>query len=421
MQQLAVNVLGATGTVGRAGLEVCQQAGCKILAICANKDIDGLLELCKRYKPQFAALKDETLHKRLVRSLQGSGIDAAAGSQAILQAAATPSDATIAAISGIDGLLPTLTAAKASKKLVLANKECIVAGGEYFMQHCAENNCPIIPADSEHNAVFQILEQQNRVALDKIILTASGGPFLDTRLDELVDVTPEQACAHPNFNMGAKIAVDSATMMNKALEVIEAAWLFDLDEKRIDVAIHPQQAIHGMVAFRDGSLFAHLGACDMRAPLWHALHWPHRVAVAEKAPQRFDWREVAQMSFREVDETRFPALRLARESLKSSLAPIILNAANEVTVKAFLQREITFERIVPILQEVMQAHSKEKLDAKLDGNFGNNLERILTIDAYGRRLAQKYLLKKARSVQIAAVKTKQRENITPLENNHSNP
>ena len=443
MQQLAVNVLGATGTVGRASLEVCQQAGWQILAICANKDIDGLLELCKRYKPQFAALNDENLHETLVRKLQGSGIHAAAGSQAILQAAATPSDATIAAISGIDGLLPTITAAKASKKLVLANKECIVAGGAYFMQHCAENNCPIIPADSEHNAVFQILEQQKRESLDKtildktildkIILTASGGPFLDTRLDELVNVTPEQACAHPNFRMGAKIAVDSATMMNKALEVIEAAWLFDLDEQRIDVAIHPQQAIHGMVALRDGSLFAHLGACDMRAPLWHALHWPQRVAIPEKAPQRFDWREIAQLSFREVDEDRFPALRLARESLKSSLAPIILNAANEVVVKAFLQREITFDRIVPILQEVMQAHSKEKLDAiqtqkgnsnladNLGSNLDNSLERILTIDAYGRRLAQKYLLKKARSVQVTTIKTRQRENITPLANNHSNP
>ena len=407
MQQLAVNVLGATGTVGRASLEVCQQAGYKIVAICANRDIDGLLELCKRYKPQFAALKHEEMHETLVSRLQGSGTKAAAGEQAILQAAAMPSDATIAAIAGIDGLLPTMTAAKSSKKLVLANKECIVAGGACFMQHCAENNSAIVPADSEHNAIFQILDQQKREALDKVILTASGGPFLDRSIDELAEVTPQQACAHPNFRMGAKIAVDSATMMNKALEVIEAAWLFGLDEQRIDVAIHPQQVIHGMVAFLDGSTFAHLGACDMRAPLWHALHWPHRRALAETAPQKFDWREIAQLSFREVDDNRFPALRLARESLKSSVAPIILNAANEVAVKAFLDYKITFDKIVPILQEVLQAHGSEKFDLPQAQKTcttsikNSNLERILTIDAYGRRLAQKYIMSKNLSVQIA--------------------
>ncbi len=420
MQELTVNVLGATGTVGRASLEVCRQAGVKLGAICASRDIEGLIELCERYRPQFAALKDEKMHETLVTRLQGSGVQAGASEQAVLQAAAMPSDATIAAIAGIDGLLPTMRAAENSAKLVLANKECVVAGGACFMQHCADNRSTIVPADSEHNAIFQILDQQKREALDKIILTASGGPFLDRPTVELATVTPQQACEHPNFRMGAKIAVDSATMMNKALEVIEAAWLFSLDEKLIDVAIHPQQVIHGMVAFLDGSIFAHLGACDMRAPLWHALHWPHRVAAPEKSPQRFDWREVAKLSFREVDYERFPAMRLARESLKTPVAPIVLNAANEVIVKAFLARQITFDRIVPILQEVMQAHEREKLDIPQrqegcsDNKKASNLELILTIDGYGRRLAHKYILKKAASSQVVA--THKLENNKPKNN-----
>ena len=398
MQKLSVSVLGATGTVGRASLEVCEQAGFRVVALCAANDIDGLVELCARHRPDFAALANPQHHDALRQRLHASGVRSGAGEQAVLDAARLPNDATVAAISGVSGLLPTMAAAECKTKLVLANKECIVAGGAWFLQHCVGYQSPIVPADSEHNAIFQILEgQKKREALDKIILTASGGPFLNQPVDTLSTITTHEACAHPNFHMGAKIAVDSATMMNKALEVIEASWLFDIDEKHIDIAVHPQQVVHGMVAYRDGSTFAHLGACDMRAPLWHALHWPQRVISNANAPQQFDWRKIDNLSFSEIDSIRFPAPALARASLINGVAPIILNAANEVLVKSFLSQNITFDKIVPLLQHIMQKYEQETLDPP------NSLERILTIDAYGRRLANECLMKNSVSKHVVTI------------------
>ena len=398
---VSVSVLGATGSVGRAALQVILQGNFRVVALCAQKNLDALVDLCRRHRPRFAALSDARLLEPLQRALQGSGTAAGAGENAVLEAASMESEATVAAISGIDGLAPTLRAARRKTKLVLANKECVVAGGAWFLDVCARHHSPVVPADSEHNAIFQILEREkgsgaDKETLERIVLTASGGPFLDLQKEELSRVTRRQACAHPNFRMGAKISVDSATMMNKALEVIEAARLFDLEESAIDIVVHPQQIVHGMVVYGDGSVFALAGKCDMRLPLWHALHWPRRIAATRDAKTRLDWRDVANLAFRPLDRERFPAPDLARESLTSPSAPVVLNAANEVVVDAFLKERIAFRDIVPLVCAVMQDHDASKLDRP------DSLERVLTIDAYGRRLADEHLARRAASKSLAS-------------------
>ena len=394
----SVSVLGATGSVGRAALEVISQGNFQVVALCAQTDLAGLVALCHRHRPRFAALGDADLLEPLQRALQGSGTSAGAGESAVLEAASLESETTVAAVSGIDGLAPTLAAARRKTKLVLANKECVVAGGAWFLEECARHHSPIVPADSEHNAIFQILERdkpnnKTREGLESIVLTASGGPFLELSEEETSRVTPEQACAHPNFRMGAKISVDSATMMNKALEVIEAARLFEMEENKIDIVIHPQQIVHGMVVYGDGSIFALAGACDMRLPLRHALHWPLSAPKELQATtHRFDWRAATSLTFRPLDRARFPAPDLARESLASLAAPIVLNAANEVIVDAFLKERIAFHQIVPSVRAVMDVFDASRLDQP------DSLERVLTIDAYGRRLALERLERQAVSL-----------------------
>ncbi len=397
---VSVSVLGATGSVGRAALEVISQGNFQVVALCAQTDLEGLVALCHRHRPRFAALGDADLLEPLQRALQGSGTAVAAGESAVLEAASMESETTVAAISGIDGLAPTLAAARRKTKLVLANKECVVAGGAWFLEECARHHSPIVPADSEHNAIFQILERDTpKEGLESIVLTASGGPFLDLSEQKTSRVTPEQACAHPNFRMGAKISIDSATMMNKALEVIEAARLFELEESMIDIVVHPQQIVHGMVVYGDGSIFALAGACDMRLPLRHALHWPQRAPkedLMQATTRAFDWREVANLTFRPLDSARFPAPALARESLTSLAAPIVLNAANEVVVEAFLKERIAFHKIVPLVRRVMDTFDASRLEPP------DSLERVLTIDAYGRRLALERLERLAVSKSLAS-------------------
>ncbi len=414
LPRVSVSVLGATGSVGRAALQVIAQSNFQAVALCAHKDLEGLVALCKRHRPRFAALREARLFEPLRRALQGSGIACGAGESAVLEAASMESEATVAAISGIDGLAPTLEAARRKTKVVLANKECVVAGGAWFLDFCARQHSPVVPADSEHNAIFQILEREKRFddssetrilgaqdgALESIVLTASGGPFLDRSHEELARVTRREACAHPNFRMGEKISIDSATMMNKALEVIEAARLFVLEESAIDIVVQPQQIVHGMVVYGEGSVFALAGACDMRLPLWHALHWPHRRTAPKNTPpnatQRLDWRTVSNLVFRPLDCERFPAPNLARESLTHAAAPIVLNAANEVIVDAFVQERIAFHEIVPFVQAVMQMFDASTLD------HPDSLERILTIDGYGRRLAYERLARRAVSRSLAS-------------------
>ncbi len=395
---VSVSVLGATGSVGRAALQVIEQGNFEVIALCAQKDLEGLVALCRRHRPRFAALGEARLLQPLRRALQGSGTVAGAGENAVLEAADMESATTVAAISGIDGLVPTLHAARRTTTLVLANKECVVAGGAWFLEECARHRSPVVPADSEHNAIFQILEREKgaRSMVERIVLTASGGPFLDLSEEQLSRVTLRQACAHPNFRMGAKISVDSATMMNKALEVVEAARLFALDEGAIDIVVHPQQIVHGMVVYGDGSVFALAGACDMRLPLWHALHWPHRTSARREGAQGLDWRSVSTLAFRPLDRQRFPAPDLARASLTNPIAPVVLNAANEAIVEAFLHERIAFHQIVPLVQEVMQKHDTAKLDAP------DSLKRVLTIDAYGRRLARECLERQAVSASLAS-------------------
>ena len=395
---VSVSVLGATGSVGRAALEVILQGNFRTVALCARKDLDGLVALCRRHRPRFAALSEARLLEPLRRALQGSGIAAGAGESAVLEAASMASEATVAAISGIDGLAPTLQAACRTTKLVLANKECVVAGGKWFLDTCAQHHSPVVPADSEHNAVFQILEREKveKDMVEKIVLTASGGPFLDLSEEELSRVTLRQACAHPNFRMGAKISVDSASMMNKALEVIEAARLFEMEERAIDIVVHPQQIVHGMVVYGDGSVFALAGACDMRLPLWHALHWPHRAPSTRATTQQLDWRAVTNLTFRPLDCDRFPAPDLARESLSSVQAPIVLNAANEVVVDAFLKERIAFRDIVPLVRATMERYDASVLECP------DSLERVLTIDAYGRRLANERLVRRTVSASLSS-------------------
>ena len=392
----SVSVLGATGSVGRAALDVIEQGNFQVVALCAQKDLEGLVALCRRHRPRFAALGEAHLLEPLRRALHGSATAVGAGESAVLEAASMESEAVVAAISGIDGLAPTLQAARRKTRLVLANKECVVAGGAWFLEECTRHHSPVVPADSEHNAIFQILEREDKGALESIVLTASGGPFLDHSPEELARVSLREACAHPNFRMGAKISVDSATMMNKALEVIEAARLFALEESAIEILVHPQQIVHGMVVYGDGSVFALAGACDMRLPLWHALHWPHRTQAPRAATQRLDWREALNLTFRPLDCNRFPAPDLARESLANAASPIVLNAANEVAVDAFLKERIAFSDIVPLVQAVMQSHDTSRFDPP------ESLERVLTIDAYGRRLACERLARKAVSTSLAS-------------------
>jgi 1-deoxy-D-xylulose-5-phosphate reductoisomerase len=381
-----VTILGATGSIGASTLDVLARHPdrYRIEALTANASVSQMSEICTRHAPRYAVMADAEAAGQLARRLAaaGSRTEVLAGMRGLEQVAADPCSAiVVAAIVGAAGLLPTLAAAAAGKRVLLANKEALVMSGQLFLDRVASGAAELLPVDSEHNAIYQCLPQGFVRGLDgsgvrNILLTASGGPFRTTPLQALAAMTPEQACAHPNWDMGRKISVDSATMMNKGLEVIEASWLFGLPAERIEVVIHPQSLVHSMVQYADGSLLAQLGHPDMRTALAHALAWPERI-VSGVAP--LDGRDLARLDFEAPSLQRFPCLDLAYQAGRvGGVAPVVLNAANEVAVAAFLAGDLAFTGIAAVIAET--------LAGGIDGDPGD-LDAVLAIDAAARRHA----------------------------------
>jgi 1-deoxy-D-xylulose-5-phosphate reductoisomerase len=366
-----ITVLGATGSIGLSTLDVVVRhpERYKVFALSGFSRLAELLQLCIVHRPAFAVVPAEPQAAPLREQLKAAGLatEVLIGEEGLCQvAAATEVDAVMAAIVGAAGLRPTLAAVKAGKKVLLANKEALVMSGALFMQAVRDSGAVLLPIDSEHNAIFQCLPTDfarglGNVGVRRILLTASGGPFRETPLAALADVTPEQACAHPNWSMGRKISVDSASMMNKGLELIEACWLFDARPAQVEVVVHPQSVIHSMVDYVDGSVLAQLGNPDMRTPIAHALAWPQRI---DSGVAPLDLFSIARLDFQKPDEQRFPCLRLARQAAQAgNSAPATLNAANEVAVAAFLGGRIRYPDIARMIEDVLNREPVVALDA----------------------------------------------------------
>lgn len=373
-----ITILGATGSVGTSTLDLIERdpAAFEVVALTANCDVAKLAAAAKRVSAKLAVVADPTCHQALADALAGTGIAVASGADAVCDAARMGADWTMAAIVGTAGLKPVLAALEGGQAVALANKESLVSAGDVMMQAVAATGATLLPVDSEHNAVFQCLETQNADRVARIILTASGGPFRERTLDEMRAITPAQAVAHPNWSMGAKISVDSATMMNKGLELIEAFHLFPVTVEELDVIVHRQSVIHSMVEYVDGSVLAQLGSPDMRVPIAHALAWPRRM---ETPCQRLDLATIGRLDFEAPDYERFPCLKLAREALAAGGArPAILNAANEVAVAAFLKGQIGFLEIAAIVADTLNRYDPAAPDT---------LDQVLAIDAEARILA----------------------------------
>jgi len=386
-----LTVLGSTGSIGTSTLDVVARHSHKyqIVALTAYRQDELLFEQCQRFRPRYAVLLDEAAAARLTQRIAAAGlmVQVLCGERALEQVASLPEvDVVMAAIVGAAGLRPSLAAAHAGKKILLANKEALVMAGRIFMDAVRNNGATLLPIDSEHNAIFQALPRDYAgdmaaSGVKKILLTASGGPFRDTPLSELQQVTPEQACAHPNWVMGRKISVDSASMMNKGLEVIEAHWLFNALADDIQVVVHPQSVIHSMVQYVDGTVLAQMGNPDMRTPIAHALAYPQRID-AGVAP--LDLFKVATLNFVAPDFERFPCLALAFQALRAGgTAPAILNAANEVAVDAFLNKKISFLDIPRLISDVLAAQASVAADT---------LDDVLLADAQARVTAQNWIL-----------------------------
>ncbi|MGV8844226.1 MAG: 1-deoxy-D-xylulose-5-phosphate reductoisomerase [Pseudomonas sp.] len=393
LQQICV--LGATGSIGLSTLDVIARhpQHYQVFALTGFRRLAELQALCLRYRPRYAVVPDAGAARELQGVLRSAGLptDVLVGEAGLCEVAAHPEvDAVMAAIVGAAGLKPTLAAVAAGKKILLANKEALVMSGALFMQAVRRSGAVLLPIDSEHNAIFQCLPSDyarglGAVGVRRILLTASGGPFRETPLAELEQVTPEQACAHPNWSMGRKISVDSASMMNKGLELIEACWLFDATPAQIEVVIHPQSVIHSLVDYVDGSVLAQLGNPDMRTPISHALAWPARI---DSGVAPLDLFRIARLDFSAPDEVRFPCLRLARQAAEAGgTAPALLNAANEVAVAAFLERRIRFPEIAVIIDAVLTTESAQAVD---------DLDTVLAADACARAAAGVWLSRHGR-------------------------
>ncbi|MEG8039228.1 1-deoxy-D-xylulose-5-phosphate reductoisomerase [Sphingomonas sp. LR60] len=373
-----VNILGATGSVGTSTLDLVERApeAFRVRALTANCDVAGLAAAAIRTNAELAVVADESCLDALRTALAGTGVASAGGAQAVCEAAANGADLTMGAIVGCAGLRPTLAAIEQGGTVVLANKEPLVSAGAIITAAAARHGATLLPADSEHNAIFQCLDLAQVDRVRRIILTASGGPFRDWSLEDMASVTPAQAVAHPNWSMGAKISVDSATMMNKGLELIEAAALFPIDADRIEIVIHRQSVIHSLVDYVDGSMLAQLGPSDMRVPIAHCLAWPERMATP-MAP--LDLVKIGRLDFEAPDEMRFRSLALARAAVNAGGArPAILNAANEVAVAAFLKGAIGFLEIAAIVDDTLQRY---------DPAAPETLDAVLHVDAEARQLA----------------------------------
>src|SRR5215470_7899690 len=377
-----VTLLGATGSIGASTIDLLkrERKRFRVEAVCANKSAAALAALARELGARFAAVGDPAAYGELKAALAGTGIEVAAGESGLVEAAERPAQWVIGAITGAAGLKPTLAAAERGAIVALANKECLVCAGDLFMRRAAASGATVLPVDSEHNALFQAMSGSRREDVRRVILTASGGPFRTWSAAAIRVATPEQALKHPNWSMGPKVTIDSATLMNKGLEVIEAHHLFALAPSEIDVLVHPQSIVHGLVEFRDGSLIAQLGSPDMRVPIAHCLAWPQRISGPA---ERLDLARQGSLTFENPDLDRFPALGLARQALEAGAgAPTVLNAANEVAVAAFLARGLQFLGIAALVEATLEAAAKRGLVRE-----PTTVEDALAVDHDSRSLA----------------------------------
>jgi 1-deoxy-D-xylulose-5-phosphate reductoisomerase len=387
-----VSILGATGSVGQSTLDVISRNPhlFEVAALTANSNARALAEVAVQHGARLAVVADPTRYGELKACLSGTAIEAAAGTDALVAAAGMPADCVMAAITGAAGLRPTLVAVSQGRRVALANKECLVCAGQIFMEAVRKAGAELVPVDSEHSAAFQVLAGADAAAIERIVLTASGGPFRTWSLAQLERATPQEALRHPNWSMGRKITIDSATLMNKGLELIEAYHLFPVTPGQLEVVVHPQSIIHALVGFRDGSMLAQLANPDMRTPIAAGLAWPARIAAPTK---RIDLVELRELSFERPDETRFRALGLARQAMEAGgMAPCVLNAANEIAVEAFLAGRIGFLQIAQLVAHALDAAAGRGLLGEAE-----DAEAVLATDAATRELTLHLLEKHAPS------------------------
>jgi len=379
-------ILGSTGSIGENTLDVVARHPYlfRVKTLTANTQIDKLAKQCIQFQPEIAVVGNAELAQKLKSLLPNSSTQVLFGPEGLIEAVMHHQvDTVMSAIVGAAGLLPTIEAARAGKRILLANKEALVISGQILMDVVAQSGAELLPIDSEHNAIYQCLphnNQSNPLEVEELLLTASGGPFLHRPIDTLINVTPEEACAHPNWVMGRKISVDSSTMMNKGLELIEAMWLFQMPQEKIQIVIHPQSVIHSLVRYVDGSLLAQLGEPDMRTPIAFGLGWPQRITSGVKP---LDMMQIGQLNFMPADVKRFPAILLAREAARlKGTAPAIMNAANEVAVESFLNRQITYPQIVQIITQVLENIPSEP---------ATTLDLVLSIDQLAREKTKQFI------------------------------
>lgn len=383
---MRLSVLGATGSIGTSTLDLVSRTPerFEIVALTAQSNAAELAALAVRHRAKLAVIGDESRFDELRGALAGTGIRAAAGASALAEAALEPADCIMAAIVGAAGLRPTFAAASQGGRVALANKECLVSAGHVFTAAIARSGAELLPVDSEHSAAFQVLSGADPEAIDRIVLTASGGPFRSWTRDAIAAATPEQALKHPNWSMGAKITIDSATLMNKGLELIEAFHLFPVSVDKLDCIVHPQSIVHCLVSYVDGSVLAQMAPPDMRTPIAVALAWPGRM---DAPTEKLDLARLASLTFEAPDEDRFPALRVARAAMRrGDTAPAVLNAANEVAVKAFLDRRIKFLDIAALVEETLEATERQGAICA-----ASNLDDILSVDELARVLSNEKL------------------------------
>jgi 1-deoxy-D-xylulose-5-phosphate reductoisomerase len=398
MSVQGITILGSTGSIGVNTLDVISRHpdNFKVVALSANSQVERLFKQCQQFHPTYAVMADEVAAKKLAKCIKQADltIEVLAGIDGLVEVSQLDNvDQVMAAIVGAAGLLPTLAAAKAGKRVLLANKEALVMSGHLFMEAVKQNQAELLPIDSEHNAIFQCMPSSfdnglDSVGVRRILLTGSGGPFRTTAMDKLANVTPQQACAHPNWNMGRKISVDSATMMNKGLELIEACWLFNTTPDHVEIMLHPQSVIHSMVEYVDGSVLAQLGQPDMRTPIAHAMAWPKRI---ESGVERLNLIDVAHLEFEKPDLQRFPCLRLAEQAARAGgITPAVLNAANEIAVAEFLDKKIRFTDIAPLVEDVM---------TQIPTMAANDLDTILQADQTAREHARRWIDRQQQQVK----------------------
>mgnify|MGYP001224390436 FL=1 len=388
MSARTLSILGVTGSIGQSTIRVIEEmraqgAELEVEAITAGGNIPALVDACQRLRPRFAAIADASLLNDTREALSGLGVAVGAGPTALEEAGARPADWVMSAIVGAAGLAPTMAAVRRGAVVALANKECLVCAGPLFIAAAKAHGATLLPVDSEHNAIFQVLTHPNRV--EKLTLTASGGPFRTASLDTMANATPDQACAHPRWSMGRKISVDSATLMNKGLELIEASYLFGFPSENIDVVVHPESVVHSFVHYVDGSVLAQLGTPDMRIPIAYALAWPDRTPVSTT---RLDLAQLSALHFEAPDAARFPALNLCRSALMAGAkASTALSAANEIAVEAFLASRIRFLDICRIVEEVVA--NLEGTEAGAIANSPTSFDEVAAVDQAARRAAQR--------------------------------